>query len=481
MFLGLSGRRRADAGHGQEDGRPADHPRDGESGAGDPARAREGGAPRLPHRHRPLRLSEPGQQLAVLPVHLPRRARLRRDDDQRGDEARGDARARGARAGGALRDRRARVRRGDAAVRSRLPHPARVRSAAHHEHGARRREGGDGQRRRDAADRGLRRVSRASSTGSSTSPARRWSRCSPRRSRRPSASSTPKARTSACCARRRSSVDEGLAQPDAGRPHRRHREPHPEARAAARRSARTATASTSWTTRAIATTGREYYQLAQRKGVSRAQAQEDMRSRPTLVGAMLVHRGDADAMLCGTSRQLRRPPALHPQRDRHARGREDAGGDADADPARTGSSSSATRTSIAIPTAEQIAEMTLLAAEEVQRFGAEAVASRSLSHSSFGSSDAPSAQKMRDALAADPRARAGPRRSKARCAPTPRCRRRIRDQEFPDSRLTEDANLLDHAERRRGEHHVQRAARHRRRRHHGGRHPARRGEGRCTS
>ena len=92
VFLGLSGPRRAHAGNGEEDGRPSDHPRDGESGARDPSRAREGRATRLPHRHRPLRLSEPGQQLAVLPVHLPRRARLRRDQDQRGDEARRHAR-----------------------------------------------------------------------------------------------------------------------------------------------------------------------------------------------------------------------------------------------------------------------------------------------------------------------------------------------------------------------------------------------------
>src|SRR4029453_13229409 len=44
----------------------------------------------------------------------------------------------------------------------------------------------------------------------------------------------------------------------------------------------------------------EYYKLAKRKGVTRRQAQEDMRTRPTLVAAMLVHQGDADAMLCGT-------------------------------------------------------------------------------------------------------------------------------------------------------------------------------------
>ena len=46
--------------------------------------------------------------------------------------------------------------------------------------------------------------------------------------------------------------------------------------------------------------GLEYYQLTRRQGVSRAEAMEDMRSRPTVVGAMLVHRGEADAMLCGT-------------------------------------------------------------------------------------------------------------------------------------------------------------------------------------
>ena len=46
--------------------------------AGDPAGGGQGGAARRDHRHRPLGLSEPGQQRAVLPVHLPRRARRRR-------------------------------------------------------------------------------------------------------------------------------------------------------------------------------------------------------------------------------------------------------------------------------------------------------------------------------------------------------------------------------------------------------------------
>ena len=92
------------------------------------------------------------------------------------------------------------------------------------------------------------------------------------------------------------------------------------------------------------------------------------------------------------------------------------------------------------PDAEQIADMTLLAAEEVRRFGLEPSVAL-LSHSSSGSSDAPSAQKMRDALvlildrapdlAVEGEMRADSALSKA-----------IRDNDFPDSRLTADANLL---------------------------------------
>ena len=92
------------------------------------------------------------------------------------------------------------------------------------------------------------------------------------------------------------------------------------------------------------------------------------------------------------------------------------------------------------PTAEQIAEMTLLAAEQVQHFGLKPSVAL-VSHSNFGTSDAPSAHKMRDALemivaqapdlAVDGEMRADFALSKA-----------LRDTEFPDSRLTTDANLL---------------------------------------
>src|SRR5438876_5896476 len=49
----------------------------------------------------------------------------------------------------------------------------------------------------------------------------------------------------------------------------------------------------------------QYYMLARRKGVSLAQAREEMRTRSTLVAAILVHLGDADAMLCGTLGEYR--------------------------------------------------------------------------------------------------------------------------------------------------------------------------------
>ena len=77
----------------------ADHPGDGQPRPGDPARARQGGAPRLHHRHRALGLPEPGQQRPVLPVHLPRCPGRRCHHDQRGDEARLRARHRRAGAG----------------------------------------------------------------------------------------------------------------------------------------------------------------------------------------------------------------------------------------------------------------------------------------------------------------------------------------------------------------------------------------------
>ena len=56
-------------------------------------------------------------------------------------------------------------------------------------------------------------------------------------------------------------------------------------------------------------------------GVTRAQAMEEMRSRATLIGAMLLRRGDADAMLCGTTGNYLEHLKYVRRRDRQAAGR----------------------------------------------------------------------------------------------------------------------------------------------------------------
>ena len=165
----------------------------------------QGGAPGRDHRDRPLGLPEPGQQRAVLPVHLPRRARRRRDDDHRGDEARVHARDRRARARRAVGHRRAGVRRRGTVVRPGIPDPEAVRPAAHGDGAAGGGEGGDGQRRRDAADRRLRRLSRPAVAVHLPLQPDHEARVRAARSTRRSASPTPRARRSACCARCRSS------------------------------------------------------------------------------------------------------------------------------------------------------------------------------------------------------------------------------------------------------------------------------------
>jgi len=141
----------------------------------------------------------------------------------------------------------------------------------------------------------------------------------------------------------------------------------------------------------------EYHRLTERRGVSLQYARIEMRRRHTLIGAMLIHRGEADGMLCGTFGTH----GLHLQYVDHVIGLRPGVGNYYAMnvlmlPKRT---VFICDTYVNLdPSAEQVAEMTLLAAEEIRRFGITPKAAL-LSHSSFGTSDAPSAQKMRRALA----------------------------------------------------------------------------------
>ena len=145
------GRRRAQARTARQDGAaPADHgarqplPRD-HAGTG------RGRAARRDDLHRPLGLSEPGQQRPLLPLHLPRRARCRRDDDQRGDEGRGRQGHRRTRARSAVRSGGARLWRRGASVRREIADSEPVRSAPDPAHRAGGREGGNGFGRRQDA------------------------------------------------------------------------------------------------------------------------------------------------------------------------------------------------------------------------------------------------------------------------------------------------------------------------------------------
>jgi malate dehydrogenase (oxaloacetate-decarboxylating)(NADP+) len=183
----------------------------------------------------------------------------------------------------------------------------------------------------------------------------------------------------------------------------------------------------------------DYYQLTCRKGMGVELAKREMRRRTTLIGAMLIRHGHADAMLCGTFGRH----ALHLKFIAEVIGR------------RPGVDSFHAMNMIILPsrtlfigdtyvnyepTAEQVAEMTVLAAEEVRRFGLTPKVAL-LSHSSFGSEDTPTAIKMRRALelitAREPQLEVeGEMHGDA--ALSEDIRRRV----FPPSRLKGAANLL---------------------------------------
>ncbi|PLK48083.1 NADP-dependent malic enzyme [Uliginosibacterium sp. TH139] len=140
-----------------------------------------------------------------------------------------------------------------------------------------------------------------------------------------------------------------------------------------------------------------YYALGWREGVSREAAQLAVRQNASVLAAMLVKRGEADALLCGTTGSYRR----HLDVVTRVIGR------------CQGVNTLAALNLLMLPernlficdtyvnhdpSAEQLAEMTLLAAREIRRFGLAPHAAL-LSHSNFGSDDSPSAHKMREALA----------------------------------------------------------------------------------
>jgi malate dehydrogenase (oxaloacetate-decarboxylating)(NADP+) len=182
-----------------------------------------------------------------------------------------------------------------------------------------------------------------------------------------------------------------------------------------------------------------YHQLTERKGVSPDYARVEMRRRHSLIGAMMIYKGEADGMLCGTFGRY----ALHLHFIDQVIG------------LRPGARHYAAMNALILPTrtvficdthvtpdpdAENIAETTLLAAEELKRFGLSAKVAL-LSASSFGSLNTASAEKMRRALTLISE-RAPELEIEGEMHGDAALSEEIRLKEFPRSKLRGEANLL---------------------------------------
>jgi malate dehydrogenase (oxaloacetate-decarboxylating)(NADP+) len=182
-----------------------------------------------------------------------------------------------------------------------------------------------------------------------------------------------------------------------------------------------------------------YHRLTERKGVTESYARLEVRRRNTLIGSLMVFKGEADGLICGTIGQT----GAHLHYIDQVIGHEDGAKTYGAMNALVlpGRQVFLVDTHINVdPTAEQLAELTILAAKELRAMGIEPKVAL-LSHSNFGSSNAPSAQKMRDTLqilkeiAPDMKVDG---EMHGDCALDEAIRKNI----MPDSTLTGDANLL---------------------------------------
>jgi malate dehydrogenase (oxaloacetate-decarboxylating)(NADP+) len=183
----------------------------------------------------------------------------------------------------------------------------------------------------------------------------------------------------------------------------------------------------------------EYLRLTERKGVTPEIAKLDMRRLPTLIGAMLIHMGAADAMLTGVlGRYLGHLQFIDQVIGKRPGVNHYAAMNLLLLPRRT---VFICDTYVNLdPTAEQVAETTLLAAEEIRRFGITPKVAL-LSHSSFGAADTPSARKMRAALATIEELAPG-LEIEGEMQGDAALSEEIRMRVFPSSRMKGEANLL---------------------------------------
>ncbi|HZZ02172.1 NADP-dependent malic enzyme [Paraburkholderia sp.] len=183
----------------------------------------------------------------------------------------------------------------------------------------------------------------------------------------------------------------------------------------------------------------EYHKMMSRKGITEQMAKLEMRRRTTLIGAMMVEKGEADGMICGTvSTTHRHLHFIDQVIGKKAGAKVYAAMNALVLPNRQ---IFLVDTHVNVdPTPEQLAEITIMAAEEVRRFGIEPKVAL-VSHSNFGSSNAPTAQKMRDTLAIL-RERAPELQVDGEMHGDLALDANLRREVLPDSTLEGDANLL---------------------------------------
>ena len=188
-----------------------------------------------------------------------------------------------------------------------------------------------------------------------------------------------------------------------------------------------------------------YHQMTARKGITTQMAKIEMRRRLTLIGSMLLHKGDVDGLICGTWGTT----AIHLQYIDQVIGKRQSTENSPE------SQIYACMNGLMLPgrqiflvdthvnydpTAEQLCEITIMAAEEMKRFGFKPKVAL-LSHSNFGSSNEPSAIKMRTTLALLQR-RAPWLEVDGEMHGDVALDGAARKALMPDSSLTGDANLL---------------------------------------
>lgn len=182
-----------------------------------------------------------------------------------------------------------------------------------------------------------------------------------------------------------------------------------------------------------------YHSLMERKGISPETAKVIVRTRNTVIAALAVYRGDADAMICGVTGGYHR----HLKHVRGVLGLQDGVSDFSSLNLMlmpSGTYFMADTYVTQEPTSQQLAETTILAAKHVSRFGLKPRVAL-LSHSNFGSSDSESACRVRKALSLieemDPELEVDGEMHADAALDT-----ELRNRVFPNSNLTGPANLL---------------------------------------